>query len=570
MTDNLIGQEVEGYTLEELIGRGGNAAIYRATDAEGHTAAVKMLNPSVLGDDNFMARFNREVETTAALDHPHIITIHAHGVLNDRPYIIMGYYPKGSLQTRLNMRGPLGLHAAVRYMGQVAEALDYAHKRGIIHRDVKPGNILLDANDQAILSDFGVAKILNDSVHITADSIVGTSAYLAPELVELQAPVTVAVDIYSLGAMTFQLLTGRLPFEAGTPMATMWAHVNDPVPNVSEVGVNLPASLDLVIHKAMAKAAMHRYVTAADLVTDLEAVYEGERPTIADAYPPPTKVISTRVIPGRIEDAIKRVMDQVVKIRRPNGGSGSGILVEGEQVLTSLHVVDGALGIYVQFHSGEIVEAELIAADRTSDLGLLRLKATPESVDANTQRAIRLEFRRLEPGERLAAIGHPIGLDWSVTGGHYNALRRPGEGPLSEFGIKLTCPLVQVDVSINPGNSGGPVIDSAGRLVGLAVSIINPAVVNNIGFAVHGPIVADFWRANRGNTEPLYPYTDGRHHPAGLSYSPTTGKPIRMLPTIPLLADNAPAQTCTGCTARFQLSAPWCPHCGKPAAQVIV
>ncbi len=276
----------------------------------------------------------------------------------------------------------------------------------------------------------------------------------------------------------------------------------------------------------------------------------------------------------------------------------------GDRVATCLHVVDGARGIYVRFRTGEQIEADLIASAPDLDLALLALRDSPATLEPDRLDGIVFEFRTLEAGAPLAAIGHPLNLDWAVTGGHYNGLRHAGDDALQRFGITLSTPLVQVDAAINPGNSGGPLVDEEARLIGLADSVINPALVNDIGFAIAGQTVFDFWQAHRAESEPFAAYSCGHHHPPGEAYCPRTGKPTVPQETIPMplpgtvryscghqhapglahcpltgkpvlaLTDAAQTKqtegadwqivTCTNCGYDYPRFRDACPHCGKP------
>jgi hypothetical protein len=262
-----------------------------------------------------------------------------------------------------------------------------------------------------------------------------------------------------------------------------------------------------------------------------------------------------------LEKAIQRAMDQVVRISRPDGGSGTGILLSGDRVLTCLHVVDGAAGLYIRLHSGEKIEADCNATAPEFDLALLTLRSLPASLSQKRMNGIIMQPEQIEPGQALAAIGHPFGLDWTVTAGHYNALRQPGESPLPDFGIILQAPLVQVDVAINPGNSGGPIISESGHLVGIADSILNPAIANNIGFAIAAQTVFEFWEAARDRADRLVAYTCGHFHQDKEKYCPMTGKPVQPLEPVPM---PGPGEARFSCGHNHPEGSQHCPRTGKP------
>jgi serine/threonine protein kinase len=604
-----VGHIVGGCRVIRSLGRGGMSSIYLAyQESVNRDVVLKVLPDSLTGDPTFMTRFSTEVATTVRLQHPHIVPIYDYGEQDGLPYIVMAYLPGGSVDD-LIAEGPLSLDETARIVGQVGEALDYAHEMGVIHRDIKPANILLDGKHNAILTDFGIAKVIADTLELTEeDKIVGTISYLAPELIMPNNTITPAVDIYALGITLYQILTGKLPFESQTSAQMLWCHVNEPAPLLTSERPDLPPALDALVQRAMAKSSAARIQSAAELADQLADIASGDFQTVEEPVPE-TVVLSSSEPMTRLEHSVQQVLDQVVKIIRPDGGTGSGITLPGGQVVTTLHVVDGSPGVYIRFRNGEQAEADVMAADPAQDLALLSLRAAPASIDTgDTFRLARISGPP-NPGAALVAIGHPLGLDWAVTGGHYNGLHQPENEPLTRLGITLDVPLVQVDVTINAGNSGGPVIDAEGRLVGLADSVINPAVANNIGFAIYAPAVWDFWEANREVEAPLVAFDCKHHHPAGTAYCPRTGRPIVPAAPIPMpTAESTPytcghrhppgltfcpligkpilptsddlaqaartqvrnkptiSQTCTNCGTRFEASLGYCPHCGKPVS----
>jgi S1-C subfamily serine protease/RNA polymerase subunit RPABC4/transcription elongation factor Spt4 len=565
MPESLIGQVLGGdFEITRELGRGGMSTIYLGQQLSvDRTVAVKVLEKSLLGDPNFMERFSREVATTAKLQHPHIIPIYSHGQHEGMPYVVMAYVPGGSLQDRMWEEKPVFEEIANLFI-DICQALDYAHEQGVIHRDIKPANILIDRQQNAILTDFGIAHVATETQQQTGEALIGTLSYIAPEMITPDNEIVPAVDIYALGVTLYQVLTGELPFRAKTAPELMWSHLHETIPLATLVQPDLPPAVDAIIHRAMAKDPAHRYPSAGEFAADLKKVIQGQAPSPALSGAEFSLTGSAPQLVDNLEWAVRRVIDQVVKVMRPDGGIGSGFYLMDDNVMTALHVVDGAPGIAISFRTGERIEADVVAAGAEYDLALLKLRSTPTTLNKERLDGMSFEQAPLDPGEALAAIGHPLGLDWSVTGGHFNGLRQPGEDPLPRFGIMLETALVQVDVAINAGNSGGPIIDAGARLVGVADSIINPAIANNIGFAIASETVRGFWEANRDQTEPLLPYSDGHHHPAGVTHDPYTGKPIKPVNPVAMMDIKGPTVRCSNCEQMIAADAKYCPHCGKP------
>lgn len=568
MANPQIGDIWNGYKITQELARGGMSTLYVAEQLSiGREVVVKVMSSSLLGDPTFMERFTREINTMTRLQHPHIVSIYDVGEEEGTPFLVMAYVPGGTLLDRLRI-GPIALAFAARIVEDVTNALTHAHAHGVIHRDVKPANVLLDEQDNAILTDFGVAKVLAATDQITRDAIVGTPSYLAPELIKEGGEVSPAVDVYGLGLTLYHALTGSHPFKGMTTSQLMWSHLNEPPPLIEPDHPELPAGVDALIQKALAKEPAHRYNNVADLASDLERIVAGTQPEIAYAAPPPIFSVQASSGDDALEDAVARVIDRVVKILRPDGGSGTGVFLQDNLIVTCLHVVDGSPGLFIEFRAGEKTVADVIARQSGADLALLRLREAPASSIHEHSTTLR---HKAEPqlGELLAAIGHPLGLDWAVSGGHYNGLRQPDDEALQRFGMGLKVPLVQVDVAINPGNSGGPLIDVDGRLIGIATSIINPALVNNIGFAIEADTVWQFVSDNKTAEGRLVAYDDGHHHPEGVAYAPATGRPIKPLDEVSLNIFEGDTTQCSNCKHEYLVIEPACPLCGKPNPQVV-
>jgi serine/threonine protein kinase len=262
------------YEIEGELGHGGMAAVYLARDPYmKRQVAIKVLFYKLTNDTLFQDYFQREAEMIAALEHPCIVPIFDFGRHGDQPYIVMRYMAGGSLQDRL-VKEKLKLHELSRIIGRVAEGLDAAHAQGIIHRDVKPRNILFDASDEAFLSDFGIAKSLHQSTGTTETLFVGTPEYMSPEQVRNEK-LDGRSDVYALGVVLYCALAGQPPYERGTPIATAVAHTTDPVPNILDIRPDLSPTWEEIISKALAKTPADRYSTAGDLARDVREVASG-------------------------------------------------------------------------------------------------------------------------------------------------------------------------------------------------------------------------------------------------------------------------------------------------------
>lgn len=269
MVDLIAGQRLGQYEIVDRIAKGGMATIYLARQTSmGRDVAIKVLPPILLHDDTFLERFNREVEIISRLQHPHILPVYDYGEYEGLPYIVMAYLRGGTLADKINSQGPIPLPEVVRIVNQVADALDYAHSKGIIHRDFKPSNVLLDEQGNTYLADFGLAKMTESTMHITGTAILGTPTYMAPEQAG-PGDLTPAADVYALGVAVFQMLTGRVPYDAPTPVQVLMAHATQPIPDIRRVRMDLPDETHKVIAQAMAKSVEQRYATPGTLATAL-------------------------------------------------------------------------------------------------------------------------------------------------------------------------------------------------------------------------------------------------------------------------------------------------------------
>ncbi len=273
--DDLIGTKLGQYEIIEEIGRGGMATVYRGRQISiNRTVAVKVLPRHFLHDPGFYERFEREVDVIAHLEHPHILPIYDFGKDRDVPYIVMRFLGGGSLAQTIR-RGVPKLADLEKAFSQIGQALDHAHLQGIIHRDLKPGNVMLDENGNAYLSDFGIARIMGSN--LTGSAIIGTPAYMSPEQAH-GMPLDARSDIYSLGVVLFECITGREPFQAETPMALLLKHINEPIPPLRSFRDDIPDSVEMVIMRATAKNPNDRYSSAGEMAAAYSAALRESGP----------------------------------------------------------------------------------------------------------------------------------------------------------------------------------------------------------------------------------------------------------------------------------------------------
>jgi serine/threonine protein kinase len=263
MMFDLIGKAIGHYSILERVGRGGMASVYKAKDlTNDRTVAIKILAPQLALDPNFKARFKREAEVLTGLKHPHVVPILDYGEAEGLMYIVMPFMQVGGLSDRLQS-GPLEVKEGARLIAQVASALQYAHDNGVVHRDMKPSNILIDEEGNAWLSDFGFAHVQDTNSSLTGSALIGTPMYMAPEQVQGKE-MTPLSDQYALAVVLFQVSTGYLPYEADTPMAVAIKHVTEPLPRPRQVNPNLPDAVEAVLIRALTKDSSQRFNSVAE------------------------------------------------------------------------------------------------------------------------------------------------------------------------------------------------------------------------------------------------------------------------------------------------------------------
>jgi tRNA A-37 threonylcarbamoyl transferase component Bud32 len=294
----LLGTLLSGrYRLESRIASGGMSTVYRARDQVlERTVAIKLMNREIAGDSDQLERFRREARAVAPISHPHIVTVIDAGEDENRPYIVFEYVEGETLKARIRRTGGLPVAEAVAYAIEIARALGCAHANHVVHRDVKPQNVLIDEEGSAKVTDFGIARTLDED-GLTADGrVLGTTDYVSPEQA-LGHPVTGQSDIYSLGIVLWEMLTGEVPYRGENQVAVAMKHVREPLPDVQQRRPQVSASLASVIDRATAKDLGQRYGTAEELASDLEDVLAIETARAGEAPGEATAVL--RTLPGR-------------------------------------------------------------------------------------------------------------------------------------------------------------------------------------------------------------------------------------------------------------------------------
>jgi eukaryotic-like serine/threonine-protein kinase len=269
----MIGEVIHGrYEIEDLVGTGGMASVYRARDTVlGRRVAIKILHEHFSSDDEYVKRFRHEARAIARLNHPNIVTVIDRGEFEGREYIVFEHIPEQNLKDLVRRSGPLPVQQALALTHQVARGLGFAHEHGIVHRDVKPQNVLLDETGSPKVTDFGIARSLDPKESLTeTGTLLGTSDYISPEQAGGRR-VDERSDQYSLGALLYELLTGEVAYPAESVMAAAMRHAHDPVPSVRERRSDVPPEVDAIVARAMAKDPRDRFPSMGAMEAALEA-----------------------------------------------------------------------------------------------------------------------------------------------------------------------------------------------------------------------------------------------------------------------------------------------------------
>jgi len=334
--NGLIGRTISHYTILEQVGQGGMSSVFSAADlADGRVVAMKILSPYIAHEEQFQARFEREIKLLTRLQHPNIIPILDFGEADGLAFIVMPYIASGTLFDRLN-RGPLDPRQGGRIVDQMASALMLAHQNGVIHRDVKPSNVLVDEKGNALLSDFSFARSQDASQNLTGSVLIGTPAYMSPEQCRGN-DIDARSDQYSFAVMLFQITTGALPFTGDTPMATVLQHINVPLPRPRAVNPNLPEEIELVLIKALAKDPALRF-------DSMEALNRSFQAALAVALDPQARAADGKTVSAQRTLAMYRKYQNIKPPERQGRLPRSAILA-ALLLLAAFTVSAGAIAV---------------------------------------------------------------------------------------------------------------------------------------------------------------------------------------------------------------------------------
>ena len=407
-----IGSDFLGYRIEELIGQGGMGVVYRAYDLRlKRTVALKLIVPELALDERFHARFARETELAMSLEHPNVVPVYDAGDVDGRFYLAMRLVEGTDLGALLRAEGALDPARALAICGQVANALDAAHGKDLVHRDVKPSNVLLDKSEHVYLADFGLTRRLEEQGAQAGEGrSVGTPAYLAPEQIE-GGPVDGRADIYSLGCLLYECLTGEAPFSQDSRLAIAWAHLEEEPPNASAHNSDLPGAVDAVIRKAMAKSRDDRYPTCSALIAAGEEALELRQPPMLRMRRRPVLAAAATLVVVAAALAAALVM-------RNDGQSAVSVPTVHENSLVRIDPATNAISDVVAVGGGPFATAvggHSVWVYNYGDATITEIDATTNEVRQTTP-ALR-HPRRPRPSHRTCAGGR--------LGGRMDRRRRP-------------------------------------------------------------------------------------------------------------------------------------------------
>ena len=393
----MIPEKIGRYQIKAELGRGGMAIVYLARDPLfDRDVAVKVLPREFLFDPQFHVRFEREIKTVAQLEHPAIVPVHDVGEEQGQPYFVMRYMTGGSLADWLK-HGKVSLQDTARIVERLAKGLNYAHSKGVIHRDLKPGNVLFDNNDEAFISDFGVAKLADAASSMTGSGVIGTPAYMSPEQAQ-STQVDSRSDIYALGSIIYEMLTGHQPYKADTPMSVILKHITEPVPEILREHPEFPFEVDEVIKKAMHKDPEQRYASMIELARALNKAAFGdeghltELPVTRPMMPAPVAVLANSMAATIAPDSTPILATPPLRSNKNWIGIGLGAL--------AVSVILGLTAIlFLRGEAAEIIPTQVQATQTAIVVTATPLPVTETPIPTATLALTETPFPVLQPSQ---------------------------------------------------------------------------------------------------------------------------------------------------------------------------
>lgn len=386
--EDMTGKQLGPYHIVSPLGEGGMAAVYKAYQpAMERYVALKILPRHFANDPQFIARFQQEAKTLAKLQHPHILPVHDFGESEGYTYIVMPFVEGGTLADLLKGQ-PLSLLQIRNIISQVGMALDYAHSRGLIHRDVKPSNILMDESGNCLLTDFGLAKIVEGAANLTTSgTIMGTPAYMSPEQ-SMGQKLDGRTDIYSLGVILYEMATGRTPYRAETPMAVVLKHINDPLLPPRILNPELPEAVELIILKALSKTREDRYQTAGDMVQAIQAAIPG--------IPAVSTSGQAKTLPAVIAPTAE--VQATARVEKPKRVSPIWVLAATGSIVIILAIAGGLFAVF-----GRNAKSALQPTSQTVTTAVVLATELPRPIATSkptVQTTITLQSPTIEPSPK--------------------------------------------------------------------------------------------------------------------------------------------------------------------------